>query len=32
MPDPQGEAHLLELALDRVRAWSDAQRQAPATP
>jgi hypothetical protein len=30
MPDPAGEAHLLELALDRVRAWVDAQRQ-PAT-
>jgi hypothetical protein len=22
MPDPQGEAHLLELALQRVRDWS----------
>jgi len=30
MPDPAGEAHLLELALDRVRVWMDAQRQ-PAT-
>ena len=30
MPDPAGEAHLLELALDRVRVWVEAQRQ-PAT-
>jgi hypothetical protein len=22
MPDPNGEAHLIELALQRVRAWS----------
>jgi hypothetical protein len=32
MPDPAGEAHLLELALERVRAWSNAQRKPAATP
>jgi hypothetical protein len=27
MPDPSGEDHLIELALDRVRIWLDAQRE-----
>jgi hypothetical protein len=31
IPDPQGQARLLELAHERVRAWADAQR-APAIP
>ena len=32
MPDPQGEARLLELAIDRVRKWSDGQRRAATAP
>jgi hypothetical protein len=31
MPDPTGEARLLELAVDRVRVWSEAQREPAAT-
>jgi len=31
IPDPRGQARLLELAHERVRAWAAAQRQ-PATP
>lgn len=31
MPDPQGEAHLIELALQRVQDWS-ATREAPPPP
>ena len=32
MPDPDGEAHLMELALERVRTWSSAQTAAGAQP
>src|SRR5512143_1510739 len=31
MPDPAGEEHLIELALDRVRIWLESQRS-PAAP
>jgi hypothetical protein len=31
MPDPSGEEHLIELALDRVRVWLESQRS-PAAP
>ena len=30
MPDPQGEAHLIELALQRVRDWSARRAETPA--
>jgi hypothetical protein len=32
MPDPEGEAHLLELALQRVRDWSATQQQTQTQP
>ena len=32
MPDPTGEAHLMELALQRVRNWSAAQELAAVRP
>jgi len=32
MPDPAGEAHLIELALERVRKWSESQRPAAPAP
>jgi hypothetical protein len=32
MPDPQGEAHLVELALQHVRDWSAKQSAPPPPP